>query len=122
MTSAPPLRRFALAFGAAFGLIYVIARVKGLALFTVYPSLGIVLPGMHRSRDVADPVLDFLAPELWWYGWTATAAIGAFAIGLLAALLPERLWRGGLWPGWLWVTPALAMIGCVYLAMPWLRR
>ena len=44
------------------------ARAKGLGLFTVYPTLGIVLPGMHRSRDVADPVLDFLAPEMWWYG------------------------------------------------------
>ena len=60
----------------------MIARAKGLALFTVYPSQGIVLLGMHRSRDVADPVLDFLAPEMFWYGWTATAALGALVIGL----------------------------------------
>jgi len=122
MTDQAAFRRFAFAYGTAFPILYVIARVRGLALFTVYPSLGIVLPGMHRSRDVADPVLDFLAPGMWWYGWTATAAIGAFAVALLAALLPERLWRGVFWPGWLWVAPALAMIGSVYLAMPWLRR
>ena len=58
MTSAPAFRRFGFAYGTAFALIYVIARAKGLALFTVYPSLGIVLLGTHRSRDVVDPVLD----------------------------------------------------------------
>jgi hypothetical protein len=63
VTSSPAFHRFALAFGTAFAFIYVIARFNGLALFTVYPSLGIVLLGMHRSRDVADPVLDFLAPR-----------------------------------------------------------
>ena len=57
--------------------LYVVARAWGLALFTVYPSLGILLAGMHRSRDVADPAIEFLAPEMWWYGWTATAALGA---------------------------------------------
>ena len=57
--SVPAFRRFAFAYGMAFGLLYVIARAKGLALFTVYPSLGIVLLGMHRSRDVADPSYGF---------------------------------------------------------------
>ena len=66
MTSAPVFRRFALAYSTGFALIYVIARAKGLALFTVYPSLGILLLGTHRSRDVADPILDFLAPEMFW--------------------------------------------------------
>ena len=64
MTSAPVFQRFALAYSTGFALIYVIARAKGLALFTVYPSLGILLLGTHRSRDVADPILDFLAPEM----------------------------------------------------------
>jgi hypothetical protein len=119
VTSSPAFRRFALAFGTAFAFIYVIARFKGLALFTVYPSLGIVLLGMHRSRDVADPVLDFLAPEMFWYGWTASAAIGALAIGLVAALLPDRLcW---FWAWCAWVVPSMAIIACVYLTIPWFR-
>jgi hypothetical protein len=59
-------------------------------LFTFYPSLGIVMVGLHRSRDVVDPALEFLAPEMYWYGWTATAAIGALVFGLIAALLPDR--------------------------------
>jgi len=119
VTSSPAFRRFALAFGTAFAFVYVIARFKGLALFTVYPSQAIVLLGTHRSRDVADPVLDFLAPEMYWYGWIASAAVGAFVIGLVAALLPNRLY--GFWACCAWVVPPLAMIACVYLTIPWFR-
>jgi hypothetical protein len=121
VTSVAVFRRFALAFGTAFAIIYVIARVKGLALFTVYPSLGIVLAGMHRSRDVADPVLDFLAPEMFWYGWAATATLGALVIGAMAALVPAR-WSRWFWPGWVWAAPVLAMMACVYLTIPWFRQ
>jgi len=121
MTSVPVFRRFALAYGTAFALIYVIARARGLALFTVYPSLGIILMGMHRSRDVADPAMDFLAPEMWWYGWTATATLGALVIGSIATLFPTR-WSCRFWPGWVWVAPVLAMIGCAYLTIPWFRQ
>ena len=121
MTFAPAFRRFALAFSAAFGLIYVIARAKGLALFTLYPSLGIVLLGMHRSRDVVDPVLDFLAPEMFWYGWTATATLGALVVGSLAVLFAPR-WYRWFWPGWVWLAPILAMAACVYLIIPWFRQ
>ena len=112
-------RRFVFAYGAAFALFYAVAHARGLALFTVYPSQGIVLLGTHRSRDVAGPVLDFLAPEMYWYGWTASAAVGALVIGLVAALLPSRLdW---FWAYCAWVVPPLAMIACVYLTLPWFR-
>jgi hypothetical protein len=120
VTSAPAFRRFAFAYGTGFPVVYVVARAWGLALFTVYPSLGIVLPGMHRSRDVADPAMEFLAPEVWWYGWTATAAIGALVVGLVAVMLPDR-WMRWFWPWLLWATPVSAMIACVYLTMPWFR-
>ena len=117
--STSTYRRFVCAYGAAFALFYAIARAHGLALFTVYPAQGIVLLGMHRSRDVADPVLDFLAPEMYWYGWAASAAIGALIIGLVAALLPGRLcW---FWAWCVWVVPAMVMIACVYLTIPWFR-
>jgi hypothetical protein len=119
VTSASRYRRFAFAFGAAFALCYVVARAYGLALFTVYPAQGIVLLGRHRSRDVSDPVLDFLAPEMYWYGWVAFAAVGALGVGLAAALLPDRLSRF-----WAWcacVVPPIAMMASVYLTIPWFR-
>jgi len=117
--SASAVRRFVFAFGAAFALFYAIARARGLALFTVYPAQGIVLLGTHRSRDFADPVLDFLAPEMYWYGWTASAAVGALVVGVVAALLPERL--SWVWAWCVWIVPPMAMLACIYFTMPWFR-
>jgi hypothetical protein len=121
MTFAPAFRRFAFAYGPAFAAIYAVARARGFALVTVYPTLGVVLLGMHRSRDVADPAMEFLAPEMWWYGWTATAAAGALIVGLAAALLPDR-WTRWFWSGWLWLIPCGAMVECVVLTIPWFRQ
>lgn len=120
MTLAPTIRRFAFAYSATFALLYVVARDLGLALFTVYPAQGVIVAGMRHPRDVGDPAMDFLAPVMWWYGWTAAAAVGALLIGLAAALLPDR-WTRWIWPGWVWVTPVVAMIACVYLTIPWFR-
>ena len=118
MRSSAQFRRFAFAFGTTFAFFYVVALAKDLALFTVFPSLGIVLAGTHHSRDVADPAMGFLAPAMYWYGWAATAALGALMVGLVAALLPGRSARY-FWPGWVWVIPVLSMIACVYLTLPW---
>jgi len=120
MTYSFAFRRFAFAFGTAFAAFYVIALKFDLALFTVYPSLGLAVLGTHRARDTVDPALGFLAPAMYWYGWAASAACGALVVGLLATLLPEGLTRR-ISMGWLWVVPALAMVACIYLTMPWFR-
>ena len=119
MTSSR-FHRFAFAYGTAFAVLYVVALKLDLALFTVYPSLGVVLLGTHHSRDVTAPSMAFLAPAMYWYGWTATAALGALVFGIVAALLPER-WTQRVWPDWQWVVPVAAMIACVYLTLPWFR-
>ena len=113
-------RRFAFAYATAFAVLCVVAVKLDLALFTVYPSLRVVLLGTHHSRDVVDPSLGFLAPAMYWYGWTATAAVGALLFALIATVFPER-WTRRLWPGWLWVVPVAAMAACVYLTTPWFR-
>ena len=118
MTSSAAFRRFAFAFGTTFAVLYVVALAKDLALFTVFPSLGIVLAGTHHSRDVADPAMGFLAPALYWYGWAAAAALGALIVDFVAASLARHLPRY-VWPGWVWVIPVLSMIACVYLTLPW---
>ncbi len=114
------LRRFAFAFGTAFAVWYAVAVGRQLALFTVFPSLGIILPGTVQLRDFADPALGFLAPAMYWYGWTATAALGALVVGLIAAVAPE-VWTRRIWLGWLWVVPVAAMSACVYFTLPWFR-
>ncbi len=119
MTSSR-FRSFAFAYGTAFAVLYAVALKLDLALFTVYPSLGVVLLGTRHSRDVAAPSMAFLAPAIYWYGWTATAALGALMFGFIAALLPEQ-WTRRFWLGWFLLAPALAMIACVYLTMPWFR-
>jgi amino acid permease len=121
VTLSPALRRFAFAFGASFAVLYVIALSRDLALFTVFPSLGIVLAGTHHTKDIADPAMGFLAPAMYWYGWAAAAAVGALVLGLVAAVSPLR-WNQS--PGgsvWVWLAPALSMIACVYLTLPWFR-
>ena len=85
MTSSHAFRSFAFVFGTAFAVFYVVALKLDLALLTVYPSFGVVLLGTHHARDVVDPSLGFLAPAIYWYGWTATAALGALLFGCVAA-------------------------------------
>jgi hypothetical protein len=73
--------------------------------------------GQERKNETRD----FLAPEMFWYGWTATAMLGALVVGFTAALLPARL-SSRIWLGWVWVAPVLAMMACGYLTIPWFRQ
>jgi len=121
MTSSAAFRRFAFAFGTTFAFLYVIAVAKDLALFTVFPSLGIVLAGTQHTNGVTDPAMGFLAPAMYWYGWAASAALGALGFGVVAAMVPVRWAETFFWSGWVWSLPALSMIACVYLTLPWFR-
>ena len=83
--SAPWFRRFTFAYGAAYAMLYVIALKLDAALFTVYPTIGVVLFGTHHSRDTVGPSMGSFLPAMHWYGLTATAALGALIVvaGLL---------------------------------------
>ena len=63
MTSSPRFRRFAFAYGSAFAILYVIALKLDLALFTVYPTIGVVLLGTHHSRDMSRPRWEAFYPR-----------------------------------------------------------
>jgi hypothetical protein len=120
MTSSHAFRRFAFAYGSVFALFYVVVLKLDLALFTVYPTIGVVLWGTHHSRDTVAPSMGSFLPAMYWYGWTATAALTALLIGVGAAFLPDRVPRWS-WSEWAWMIPVAAMIGCVYLTLPWFR-
>jgi hypothetical protein len=119
--SSSAFRAFAFAYAPAFAVLYVVAVKLDLALFTVYPSIGLVLLGTHHSGDVGAPSMGSFMPAMYWYGWTGTAALGALVVGLMAAALAER-WMPRFWSGLLWAAPVFAMFACVYLTMPWFWR
>ena len=100
-------------------MLYVVALKLDLALFTVYPSIGVVLLGTHHSRDHVGPrwiafSRDVLV-RLDRHGRARSADIRPWRRTLARALVTTVL------VGWLWVLPVAAMIGCVYLTLPWFR-
>src|SRR5262245_44259361 len=120
MTSSLRFRRFTFVFASAFAISYVVVLKLDLALFTVYPTIGVVLWGTHHPRDTVAPSMGSFLPAMYWYGWTASAALAALILGSGAALLPERCARW-FWSGWGWMIPVTAMLGCLYLTLPWFR-
>jgi hypothetical protein len=118
MSSAHLFRRFAFVYAAAFAVLYALAVAKDLAMITVYPTLGIFVLGTQHSQDAAPSIGG--VPSMYWYGWTATAALGAVMLGIIAALFPER-WTPRISLTWLWIVPTFTMIVCVYLTLPWFR-
>lgn len=71
-------------FSAAYAVIYLVAMYENLALVTYYPRLkqwfALTVTGLPKSAG----------PGMYWYGWIATALVGAAAVALLALALPER--------------------------------
>ncbi len=91
MTSSRQFRRFAFAYGLAFAMSYVVVLKLDLALFTVYPTIGVVLLGTHHSRDTVAPSMGSFLPAMYWYGWTATAALAALIFGCRRRVLARAL-------------------------------
>ena len=77
-------RTFALVFGVFFGIFYVICDMAGYPMFTYHPGTGRIDAGFARARQDE-------GPAMYWYGWIATSALGAAIVGLVAALLPEKI-------------------------------
>ena len=78
------LKTFSIAFSLAAPVIYVIAELFGLPLFTYHPATNRIELGWTLGRSGEGPVM-------YWYGWVVTTAIGASVLGALATLLPEGL-------------------------------
>ena len=120
MIAPAKIQRFAAVFAAAFAIFYAAAVKFEIALFTVYPSLGIVLWGTRHSREHVDPAMGFAAPAMYWYGWLASATLAAILTGLIAAFFPVH-WASKFWPDWVWLLPVAAMVACVYFSLVWFQ-
>ncbi len=84
LAQSATLRTFALVFGMATPVLYVICDMMNWPLFTYHPGTNRVDLGWAAA--VKDE-----GPAMYWYGWTASTLLGSAVIGGLATLLPERM-------------------------------
>ena len=99
-------RTFALVFGICFGILYVICDMAAIPMFTYHPGTDRIDPGFTPARRDE-------GPAMYWYGWIATSALGAFILGLIAAALPEKI--GSKIPLALaWVVPIVLLPVLIY--------
>jgi hypothetical protein len=99
-------------FSAAYAIIYLVAMYENLALVTYYPRLrqwfALTVTGLPKSAG----------PGMYWYGWIATAALGAATVALLALTVPERALARPCAVA-AWVAPLGVALVIVYLLRSW---
>ena len=101
-------------FGFATAALYVLCDMMGWPLFSYHPATNRVELFYARPRQGEGPVM-------YWYGWTATAMLGAAALGVLATLLPEQI-AGKIPLALVWIVPVLAIPLLFYSLMPFWTR
>lgn len=112
MSRARPTPTFAILFAVAFAVLYLLAVEYNWALFTFHPALEEWGWFAEKTKD---------GPAMYWYGWTATAAIGALFIATLASWLPVAITER-IGPMWSWLIPSLVMINFAYLLRKFFLR
>jgi hypothetical protein len=113
LASSTAFRTFATVFAIVTPVLYVICEMRNWPLFTYHPGTGRLDLGWAAA--VKDE-----GPAMYWYGWNATTLLGAAALGLIAAKLPESAARKI--PLWLvWVMP-LAVIPILVYALRFFWR
>jgi hypothetical protein len=100
------LGTFVIVFSITATVLYVLCVFLGLPLFTYHPAVNRFDWGLVGPRSGE-------GPNMLWYGWIATTAIGSTAVGFIATLLPESVTRK-IPLALLWVLPVLALPLVVY--------
>ena len=102
-TASSPSRfcTFALVFGIAFAVLYVVCDMAKLPMFTYHPGTDRIDWGYAAARRDE-------GPAMYWYGWLATSALGAATLGGLIAWLPA-LMRSKIPLTLAWVVPLVLM-------------
>ncbi len=97
---------FALVFGIGFALLYAVCDMAALPMFTYHPGTDRIDFGHTLARRDE-------GPAMYWYGWVATSALGASILGVLAALLPEKI-RGNIPAALAWIVPLVLLPILIY--------
>lgn len=95
--AASRFETFALVFGVAFGILYVVCDLAAWPMFTYHP-------GTDRFDAGYAPARRDEGPAMYWYGWLASSVLGASILGVLAALLPAKI-RGKIPLSLAWMVP-----------------
>ena len=109
LASSSKFRTFAIVFGVATAVLYVLCDTRGWPLFTYHPGTDRVEWGWSPARRDE-------GPAMYWYGWIATSMLGAAILGGLATLLPESTARR-IPLALVWLVPVLAVPVLIYSLM-----
>jgi hypothetical protein len=80
MTATSKVGVFAIAFGIAYSVIYVICTEVNLPVITYHPATGEI--GWLAESPKR-------GPAMYWYGWMLTSLLGAVALASIATFIPE---------------------------------
>ena len=110
LAASAKFKTFAVVFGIAVPIMYILCEWFNLPLFTYHPGTNRVDFWWAAARSGE-------GPAMYWYGWSALTLLVGLVVGLLATLLPESVTRKI--PLFLiWLLPVLAVIPLVYSLMP----
>jgi hypothetical protein len=110
LAASAKFKTFAVVFGIAVPIMYILCEWFNLPLFTYHPGTNRVDFWWAAARSGE-------GPAMYWYGWSALTLVVGLVVGLLATLLPESVTRK-IPLSLLWLLPVLAVIPLVYSLMP----
>jgi hypothetical protein len=99
-------------FSAAFVIFYALAVLFNLALFTYHPQL-------KRFAFLVEPPK--AGPAMYWYGWIATSALGAFLLSAIALTLPRQL-TARISSDFVWLIPIGGVVFFIHLLQGYFLR
>ena len=76
--------------------------------------LSIPIMLLKAAASVALAAAPHGGPAMYWYGWLATAFLGALAVSAVALAVPER-WAARAWPALSWIVPTAAILVVAFL-------
>ena len=105
---------FGIAFAAAFAVLYVLSVEYNWALFTYHAASEEFGFLVQKPKDGG--------PAMYWYGWLATSAIGAFFIAAVAAAIARGAPRLRTGCNLSWGIPLVVMVAFVYILRRYFLR